>query len=70
MKSFLKFPSFLKTANVTPVLKKGTKNKKKIFRPASILPVLSIIFKKLMSIQLFTFFENILSKLLCGFRKG
>ena len=34
-----KFPSFLKTANLTPVFKKGSKNKKENFRPVSILPV-------------------------------
>ena len=36
----------------------------------SILPVLSKIFEKLMSEQLYTFFENILPKFQCGFRKG
>ena len=65
-----KFPSVLKMANVTPIFKKGSKNKKENFRPVSILPVLSKIFEKLMSKHLFTFFENILSKFQCGFRKG
>ena len=57
-----KFPSFLKMANVIPYFKKGSKNKKEIFRPVSVLPVLSKIYKKLMSKELSTFFENILSK--------
>ena len=66
-----KFPSFLKMANITTIFKKGSKNKKENFRPVSILPVLSNIFKKLMSKQLSsTFFENILSKFKYGLRKG
>ena len=64
------FPSFLKIANVTPILKKGSKSKKENFRSVSILPVLSKIFEKLIGKQLSTFFENILSKFQCGFRKG
>ena len=55
-----KFPSFLKMANVTLIFKKGSKNKKGNFRPVSILPVLSKIFKKLMTKKLFRFLENIL----------
>ena len=65
-----KLPSFLKMANITPIFEKGSKNKKENFRPVSILPVLSKIFEKPMSKQLSTFFENILSKCQCGFRKG
>ena len=65
-----KFPSFHKMANVTPIFKKESKNKKENFRPVSILLVLSKIFEKLMSEQLSTFFENILSKFYCRFRKG
>ena len=57
-------------ANITPTFEKGSKNKKGNFRPVNILPVLSKMFEKLMSKQLSTFFENILSKLQCGFRKG
>ena len=57
-----KFPSFLKMSNVTAIFKKGSKNKKENFRPVSILPTLLKIFQKLMSKQLFAFFENILSE--------
>ena len=49
------FPSFLKIANVTPILKKGSKSKKENFRSVSILPVLSKIFEKLIGKQLSTF---------------
>ena len=65
-----KFPNLLKMANITPIFKKGSKNKKGNFRKVNILPVLPKIFEKLMSKQLSTFFKNILSKFQCGFRKG
>ena len=55
--------------NITPIFKKGSKNKRENFRPVSILPVLSKIFEKLMSKQLSTFFKNIMPKFQCGFRK-
>ena len=48
------FPDFLKTANVTPVFKKGSRTDKKNYRPVSILQ----------------FSNNIMSKFQCGFRKG
>ena len=35
-----KFPSFLKMANITTILKKGSKIKKENFKPFSISPVL------------------------------
>ena len=57
-------------ANVTPIFKKGSKNKKEHFRQVSILPVLSKMFEKIMSKQLSTFCENILSKFQCGITKG
>ena len=41
-----KFPSFLKMANITPIFKKGSKNKKENFRSVGIFPVLSKIFRK------------------------
>ena len=49
-------------ANITPIFKRGSKNKKENFRPVSILSVLLKIFEKLMSKQLSTFSENILLK--------
>ena len=65
-----KFPSSLKQANITPVFKKGSRNQKENYRPVSILPIISKIFEKILSKQLYIYFENILSKFQCGFRKG
>ena len=54
---------------MTLIFKKGSKSKMENYRPVNILPVLLKIFKKLTTKQLSTFFENILSKFECGFRK-
>ena len=64
------FPDFLKTANVTPVFKKGSRTDKKNYRPVSILPNLSKIYERLIYKQLSIFSNNIMSKFQCGFRKG
>ena len=65
-----KFPNCLKLPNITPVLKKGAPTSKYNYRPVSILPVFSKFFERLLSRQLLEFFDNILSKFECGFRKG
>ena len=65
-----KFPNCLKLANITPVFKKGARTSKNNYRPVSILPDFSKIFERLLSRQLLEFFDNILSKFQCGFRKG
>ena len=69
IKSFT-FPSCLKEADVTPIHKKGKKDKKENYRPVSILPVLSKIFERIMFIQMSAFFEDIFNKQQCGFHKG
>ena len=65
-----KFPNCLKLANITPVLKNGARTSKNNYRPVSILPDFSKIFERLLSRQLSEFFDNILSKFQCSFRKG
>ena len=65
-----KFPDCLKSANVTTVFKKGARTSKNNYRPVSILPILSKLFERLISKQLLEFFESILSRFQCGFRKG
>ena len=64
------FPSELKLADVIPVHKKGAKTDKGNYRPISLLPALSKVLEKLVSIQLLHLIQNKLSKYLCGFRKG
>ena len=64
------FPDSLKFANITPVFKKDSRTEKTNYRPVSILPNLSKIYERLIYNQLSKFFENILTKFQCGFRKG
>ena len=64
------FPSDMKLANVTPVHKKGSRYDKGNYRPISILLNLSKVFKRCLHKQVSDFFDTILSKYQCGFRKG
>ena len=64
------FLSCLKTADITPIYKKGKRDLKDNYRPVSILPVLSKLYERSMFKQISEFFENIFSKNQCGFRKG
>ena len=57
-------------ANATPIFKKRARTSKNNYRPVSILPILSKLFERLISKQFSEFFESILSKFQCGFRKG
>ena len=65
----LKYPESFKFANLTPAFKQGSRNLKDNYRPTSILPIISKLHKKLMCKQLSNHFDNIFSKLQCGFRK-
>ena len=60
----------VKNANITPVFKKGHRNSEINYRPVSILPNLSKIYERCLYKQLPKFFDKILSKYQCGFRKG
>ena len=64
------FPSNLKLADITPAHKKGDKTDKSNYRPVSILPAMSKVFERVMYKQLYIYFEKILSKYQCGFRKN
>ena len=64
------FPNFLKNAIITPVHKKGAKSSKDNYRPVSILSNISKIYERLLFKQISEYFEPILSKFQCGFRKG
>ena len=65
-----RFPTKLKMADIMPIFKKDGKNLKQNYRPISILPNLSKIYEKCLFNQISPYFENILSKFQCGFRKG
>ena len=60
----------MKYAIITPVYKEGTKASKDSCRPISILLNVLKIYERLMFKQILEYFEPILSKFKCGFRKG
>ena len=60
----------MKNAIITPVPKKGPKTSKDNFRPVSILPNICKIYERVTFKQMSEFFEPILLKYQCGFRKG
>ena len=64
------FPPDLKLADVTPVCKNKSKNSKDNYRSVSILSNISKIFDRCLYDQIQVFFESILSKYQCEFRKG
>ena len=65
-----KFPFCFKCANITPIFKNESRSHKTNYRPVSMLPIVSKIFEKIISNQLSTYLEKILSNFQCGFRKG
>ena len=65
-----KFPSKLKLADITPIVKNLDSLLKKNYRPVSILPVVSKIFERLMQGQMKDYIDKHLSPYLCGYRKG
>ena len=67
---FSTFPFCMKLADVTPVYKKGNRSVKDNYRPVSILPNLSKVFERCLYKQMSPYFDNILSKYQCGFRKN
>ena len=64
------FWNSLKNAIISPVHKKGAKTSKDNYRPVSILSNISKIYERLLFKQISEYFEPILSKFQCGFRKG
>ena len=63
------FPNDLKSAEVSPILKKYSDLEKENYGPGSVLPHLSKAFEGIMYSQIDNFMENKLSALLTGFRK-
>ena len=60
----------MKLANVAPVYKKDNRSEKGNHRPVSTLPNISKVFERYIYKQMSQFFEGIISKYQCGFRKG
>ena len=67
---FSLLPSCLQTADITPIYKKEKQHFKGNYRPISILPVPSKLYERSLFKQMTSFFENILLKNQCYFRKG
>ena len=63
------FPENLKLADVSPIFKKKDKNFVENYRPVSVLPTVSEIFRKIMQKQISDYIEKFLSPFLCGYRK-
>ena len=59
-----------KTANVTPVFKKDSKNFVSNYRPISLLPIVSKVLEKCILKKVFNYFEKYLSDFQFGFTKG
>ena len=64
------FPHDLKLADVALVYKKKSKVSKDNYRPVSILSNISNVYERCIYDQIQTYFDKILSKYQCGFRKG
>ena len=52
------FPDNWKVARVAPIYKGGSSSEGSIYRPISVLPVVSRFFEKLIYEQLYTYFKN------------
>ena len=64
------FPNVLKLADITPAHKKDGRCDKSNYRPVSLLPAISKVFERILYNQINEYFDNKLSKYLCGFRSG
>ena len=63
------FPNELKQADIKPIYKKESRNKKENYRPVSILPNSSKIFEHCMYDQLKDHFDKLPAKYQCAYRK-
>ena len=60
-------PSLRKLANITPVLKKGSKTSKDHYKPVIILSNILKIYEKFLFKKMFKYFEPFFLKFQCGF---
>jgi len=65
-----RFPDHLKSAEISPIFKKGKTHDKKDYRPVSILPCFSKIFGGILIDQMYNFMSPLLSPFLSRFKKG
>ena len=65
-----KFPNELKEADLSPHFKNDDPNYKGNFRPISVLPAVSKTCERILKDQMCPYFQEKLSEILCGFRKG
>lgn len=66
------FPDSLKVASVIPIYKKGDRSDPLNYRPISILPIISKVIEKFLTIQIVEYFEaqHLLTSRQYGFRPG
>ena len=64
------FPEDLKTAEIVPVYKKKKRTVKNNYRHVSILSNILKIYERSFYNQMYDYFDSILSKYQCGFRKA
>ena len=64
------FPSELKKSRCNSSFQKKDRNNVENYRPVSILPNFSKIYERCLYDQMYKYFNHILSKWQCGFRKG
>ena len=55
---------------MTPIYKENERTSKKNYRPISILPILSKLYEKTMSEQIYSYIDTYLSPYICGYRRG
>ena len=65
-----KFSDTLKSADVTPIFKKGNDNEKENYGPVRILSIYSKVFEKLLFEQINDYMQNKFSNHLTDFRKN
>ena len=64
------FPKHLTLADIPLLHEKGKRDIRGNYRPISILPNVTIIFKKCIFTQMSQFFNSVFSKYQCGFQKS
>ena len=64
------FPSELKEAELCPLFRKGDSNHMGNYRPVSVLPLTSKIYERVLKGQIYLYFKNRFSRILCGFKEG